>query len=245
MEILKIYDIIEICKYLNRSERVAFIQQCEETGGELLLTEHLDTTITELSSDQIEWILRYNKYVIDKLSICGDVNFGVILSAIRECEFLEDIVLIGSDVTGEELKCLINTVKNLKKLDITASYRLEKDQLISAINLGTNITNLILYDVPAVDDDVLIACSHIQHLDVGGTEITDEGLIIFANNNQNLKSIGLEETRRITGEAVDNIAEKFEQRQQAVIFKIDRDLSGWVKNKDQHKIVSFEINWQD
>lgn len=230
-------NILEVCKRFNRSERLPFIMGFEQAGGKIILIEDLEVFCPRLDNEQIEWLLKMNKKVLKKLCIIASTDLGNIFKVIKECEVLKDLNIIISDITGEQLKYIMNTAKSVVSLNIGGSNKLTKKGLMSALRCDNNITSLNLSYVAAVDDEVLLECSQFQQLEVGKTDITANGFIDFAKNSGHVKYIDVTKTS-LLDDAINAAADIFEQKQQAVEIKVDDRLKPWMEDHD-YQFVKF------
>lgn len=112
---------------------------------------------------------------------------------------------------------LVGYAYSLKELDISRSCwgcQITDNGLyeISLAKCISNLTSISLWGMTGITDDGVVQlisrANSLQHLNVGGTFITDESLFVIANSCPNLKSIGLWSCRHVTEIGLLNLVNK-------------------------------------
>ncbi|KAI3912582.1 hypothetical protein MKW92_039074 [Papaver armeniacum] len=119
----------------------------------------------------------------------------------------ERLSFSGCKMDDESTVRLVGYAYNLKELDISRSCwgcQITDDglQKISSVKCISNLTSISLWGMTGITDRGVIQlvsrANSLQHLNVGGTFITDESLVAIANCCPHLKTIVLWSCRQVT-----------------------------------------------
>ncbi|OVA15848.1 F-box domain [Macleaya cordata] len=119
----------------------------------------------------------------------------------------ERLSFAGCKMDDESTARLVRYAYNLKELDISRSCwgcQISDDGLykISLVKCVSNLTSISLWGMTGITDKGVIQlvsrATSLQHLNVGGTFITDESLFAIANSCPHLKAIVLWSCRHVT-----------------------------------------------
>ncbi|XP_043711656.1 F-box protein At5g67140-like isoform X2 [Telopea speciosissima] len=136
-------------------------------------------------------------------SVCGKWRQGVKQSLARK----ECLSFAGWKMDDDSTARLVAHAYSLKELDISRSCwgcQITDDGLyrISLAKCISNLTSISLWGMTGITDKGVIQlvsrATSLQHLNVGGTFITDESLFAIANSCPHLKTIVLWSCRHVT-----------------------------------------------
>lgn len=137
-------------------------------------------------------------------SVCKKWKLGVKQSLARR----KNLSFAGWKMDDDSTARLVGYAYSLKELEISRSrwgcqitdnglYRMSFAKCIS------NLTSISLWGLTGITDkgvvQLISRASSLQHLNIGGTFITDESLYAIANSCPQLKSIVLWSCRQVTG----------------------------------------------
>ncbi|KDP31956.1 hypothetical protein JCGZ_12417 [Jatropha curcas] len=136
-------------------------------------------------------------------SVCRVWKEGVKLSLARR----NSLSFAGLKMDDNSTARLVRYAYSLKELDISRSRwgcQITDNGLceISLAKCIGNLTSISLWGMTLITDNGVVQlisrANSLQHLNVGGTFITDESLFAVANSCPNLKTIGLWSCRHVT-----------------------------------------------
>ncbi|KAF8377569.1 hypothetical protein HHK36_030951 [Tetracentron sinense] len=136
-------------------------------------------------------------------SVCSKWRKGVKQSLARR----ERLSFSGWKMDDDSTARLVRHAYSLKELDISRSRwscQITDDGLykISLAKCVSNLTSISLWGMTGVTDNGVVQlvsrAISLQHLNIGGTFITDESLFAIANNCPHLKTIVLWSCRHVT-----------------------------------------------
>ncbi|KAL5714116.1 hypothetical protein ACHQM5_016121 [Ranunculus cassubicifolius] len=136
-------------------------------------------------------------------SVCKKWREGVKQSLSRK----ERLSFAGWKMDDDSTARLVRFAYNLKELDISRSCwgcQITDDGLykISLAKCISNLTSISLWGVTGITDrgviQLLSRAHSLQHLNIGGTFVTDESLYAIAASCPQIKTIGLWSCRQVT-----------------------------------------------
>ncbi|XP_068657654.1 F-box protein At5g67140 [Aristolochia californica] len=145
--------------------------------------------------------------------VCRKWKQGVEQSLARR----KSLSFAGWNMDDDSIARLVGIAYNLKELDISRSSwscRLTDDGLykISMAKCVSNLTSISLWGMVAITDkgvtSLVSSATSLQHLNIGGTFITDESLYAIADNCPNLKAIVLWSCRHVIGNGLITLVNK-------------------------------------
>ncbi|XP_065875020.1 F-box protein At5g67140 [Euphorbia lathyris] len=146
-------------------------------------------------------------------SVCRRWKEGVIQSLARR----RSLSFAGLKMDDHSTARLVRYAYSLKELDISRSCwgcQITDNGLyeISLAKCIPNLTSISLWGMTGITDKGVVhlisRANSLQHLNVGGTFITDESLFAIADSCPNLKSIGLWSCRHVTEIGLLNLVNK-------------------------------------
>ncbi|KAG9439929.1 hypothetical protein H6P81_020094 [Aristolochia fimbriata] len=129
----------------------------------------------------------------------------------------QSLSFAGWNMDDDSIARLVRLAYNLKELDMSRSSwscRLTDGGLhkISTAKCVNNLTSISLWGMVAITDKGVTAlvsrAISLQHLNMGGTFITDESLYAIADNCPNLKAIVLWSCRHVTSKGLVTLVKK-------------------------------------
>ncbi|GMY11785.1 F-box protein At5g67140 [Fagus crenata] len=136
-------------------------------------------------------------------SVCKKWKQGVKQSLARR----ETLSFAGWKMDDDSTARIVRHAYNLKELDISRSRwgcQISDNGLreISLVKCVSNLTSISLWGMTGITDkgvvQLISRANSLQHLNIGGTFITDESLFAIANNCPQLKTIVLWSCRHVT-----------------------------------------------
>ncbi|KAF9602186.1 hypothetical protein IFM89_025486 [Coptis chinensis] len=136
-------------------------------------------------------------------SVCKKWRQGVKQSLARK----DKLSFAGWKMDDDSTARIVRYAYNLKELDISRSCwgcQITDDGLykISVAKCVSNLTSISLWGMTGITDRGVIQlvsrAKSLQHLNVGGTFVTDESLYAIATSCPHLKAIGLWSCRQVT-----------------------------------------------
>ncbi|XP_042496804.1 F-box protein At5g67140-like isoform X2 [Macadamia integrifolia] len=171
-----------------------------------MMAENADAEIDRLPVDLLAHIFLLLPSFTDLAqasSVCGKWRQGVKQSLARK----ECLSFAGWKMDDDSTARLVAHAYSLKELDISRSRwgcQITDDGLnrVSLAKCISNLTSISLWGMTGITDKGVIQlvskATSLQHLNVGGTFITDESLFAIANSCPHLKTIVLWSCRHVT-----------------------------------------------
>ncbi|KAK3131693.1 hypothetical protein QOZ80_6AG0510030 [Eleusine coracana subsp. coracana] len=162
-----------------------------------------DADIERLPADLLAHVLSLLPSFRD-LSMAGGVSWRWRRAVERSLASRRRLSFAGQRTGDDTAARLVHAAVNLRDLDICWGCHITDDGLIkiASADCVRNLTSISLWGLAGITDKGVVQlvsrAYSLQHLNIGGTFITDESLYAVANNCTNLKSIILWSCRHVT-----------------------------------------------
>ncbi|XP_050206412.1 F-box protein At5g67140-like [Mercurialis annua] len=126
----------------------------------------------------------------------------------------KSIKFAGFKMNDQSTAFVVRHAYSLKELDISFHWEISDDGLcqISLESCITNLTSISLWGITRIGDrgvvPLMIRAKSLEHLNVGGTFISDDTLYAVADNCPHLKSLVLWSCYRVTEKGVEYVIRK-------------------------------------
>ncbi|KAJ8477437.1 hypothetical protein OPV22_021164 [Ensete ventricosum] len=221
----------------------------EEEGREAVMAFELEAEIERLPVDLLAFIFSFIssfKDLAQASGVCRKWRRGVEESLARK----ERLSFAGWKVDDESTARVVRAAYNLKELDISRScWGCQiTDRGLYKISLTKCVGNLLsisLWGMAGITDKGVIQlvtrANSLQHLNVGGTFITDDSLYAIANSCPQIKTIILWSCRHVTQSGLIMLVNKCDKLESINVW--GREASRATQQPKNVLLMRVMVNW--
>ncbi|KAK7300856.1 hypothetical protein RJT34_11707 [Clitoria ternatea] len=209
---------------LSKCQNISHIGLTSLTNGAQNLEKLILSYGLAVTTDLAKCLQRFQRLQFVQLDGCVGTSSG--LKAVgNSCASLKDLNLCKcAAVTDESLSFLVQTHKDLEKLDITCCHKITHASIYNITNSCSRLTSLRMESCSLVSKEAFLfigQCQHLEELDVTDTNVDDEGLELISRCTK-LSNLKLGICLKITDNGLKHIARRCSELKHLDLYRSSR-----------------------